>query len=108
MLPKVEIFKVLACLTVIAMTSVPVAYADSGSTGPYDSNANPNCTHGERDCSANYPTTDLSKTDPTKNSPPYNPNPDSTCSPGQLGCSVNYPTTDHSDGNPAAVHHPQN
>jgi hypothetical protein len=106
MLPKMEIFKVLTCLTVIAMASATAAYADSGSTGPYDSKGNPNCSPGQQGCSANYATKDLSKSDPTKNAP-YNPNINPNCSAGQLGCSANYATTDHSDDNPGAAHHTQ-
>ena len=96
MLRNVEILKVLACLTVVTLAPATAAYADAA--GPYDPNNNPNCTHGERDCSANYPTTDLTKKPPSNNS---NPN----CTSGQQGCTANYPTTDHSEDNPNKTAH---
>jgi hypothetical protein len=107
MVPKMEILKLMACVTIIGMAAATAAYADSASTGPYDPNANPNCSPGQQGCSANYATKDLTKNDPTQNSP-YNPNTNPNCSPGQLGCSANYATTDHSDDNPGAAHHTQN
>ena len=100
MLPKLDLFRALACLTVIALAPAASAYADSGSTGPYDSKASPNCSHGDRDCAANYPTTELTKNNPTAASP-YDPNANPNCSPGQLGCSANYPTSDQSKVNPS-------
>jgi hypothetical protein len=99
MLRKMEILKILTCVSVVALASATTAFADSGSSGPYDSKGNPNCTHGDRDCSANYPTSDVSGSAPNKNSP-YDPTGNPNCSPGQTGCSANYPTGDQSKANP--------
>jgi hypothetical protein len=100
-----EILKVLACLTVIALASAP-AFADSASSGPYDPNANPNCSPGQKGCSANYPTSDMTSSNPTKG--PYDPSGNPNCSPGQQGCTANYATTDHSGDNPNKASKPTN
>jgi hypothetical protein len=95
MLGKIEILKVLTCLSVIALATP--AFAQSGA-GPYDPNANPNCSPGQKGCTANYATSDTSSSNPT--STPYSAPGSPNCSPGQPGCSANYPTTDHSGDNP--------
>jgi hypothetical protein len=84
--------KLLTLLSALALAPATGAFADSPN--------NPNCSPGTVGCAANYPTTDHSDVNPTKqstsNSAPMSPN----CSPGQQGCQANYPTTDHSDQNP--------
>jgi len=97
MLRQIDVLKVLACVSVMALASAPAFAADNNS-GPNNPN-NPNCSPGTVGCAANYPTTDHSDINPTKQSASgsqMSPN----CSPGQPGCSANYPTTDHSDDNP--------
>jgi len=95
MLGKIDALKVLTCLSVMALATP--AFAQSGA-GPYDPNANPNCSPGQKGCTANYATGDVSSNNPAKG--PYDPNGNPNCSPGQQGCSANYPTTDHSEDNP--------
>jgi hypothetical protein len=94
MLRKVDFLKVLACLSVMALASAPAFAADPGPNNP----ANPNCSPGTVGCAANYPTTDHSDANPTKQSTAGQMAPN--CTPGQPGCAANYPTTDHSDDNP--------
>jgi len=96
-----EIVKMLTCLTVIAFASAGAAFADS-SDNSLMTPANPNCSPGVKGCTANYPTADVSKTNP------YDPNANPNCSPGQQGCSANYPTTDHSEDNPNKPSKPSN
>lgn len=91
-----EIVKVLTGLTVMAFLSASAAFADE-SNNSLLSPANPNCSPGVKGCTANYPTADVSKSNPTS---PYDPNGNPNCSPGQPGCSANYPTTDQSNANP--------
>jgi hypothetical protein len=99
----VQTVKILTCLAVIALASMPAFAAD-----PSQDPNNPNCSPGVKGCTANYPTTDHSDQNPTKNaasnSAPMSPN----CSPGQQGCSANYPTTDHSEENPNKLPKPAN
>ena len=83
-----QIVKVLSCVTVMALASATGAFAADASQDPN----NPNCSPGVKGCTANYPTADVSKDNPLKNSTldPSNPN----CSPGVKGCSANAPTSD--------------
>ena len=83
--------KLLACAGVALMISVSGAFAVEDSKNP-----NPNCSPGQKDCAANYPTSNLSKDNPTKAA--NNPNPN--CSPGEKDCSANYPTSSTSKTNP--------
>jgi hypothetical protein len=93
MISKIEILKVLTCLSVIALASAPAFAAD-----PSQDPNNPNCSPGVKGCTANYATGDMTSSNPTK--APYDAKGNPNCSPGQQGCSANYPTTDHSEDNP--------
>jgi len=81
--------RIMSCLVVMAFASASMASAQS---------KNPNCSPGEKGCSSNYPTSDVSKDNPTKNSNQDTKNPN--CSPGEKGCSANYPTSGVSKDNP--------
>jgi hypothetical protein len=85
--------KVLGCVTIMALASTTAAFAADSQ----DPN-NPNCSPGVKGCTANYPTADVSKSNPLKNSAqdPSNPN----CSPGVKGCTANAPTSDVTKKNP--------
>jgi len=83
--------QLLTLLSALALVPATGAFAA-------DSPSNPNCSPGTPGCSANYPTTDHSDVNPTKQSTGAQMAPN--CSPGQQGCQANYPTTDHSDQNP--------
>lgn len=78
--------KLMTFLAVMALAPATGAFADDRN----DPN-NPNCSPGVKGCTANYPTSDVSKANPTKQkADAANPN----CSPGEKGCSANYPTSD--------------
>jgi hypothetical protein len=76
--------KLLAFLSLLALAPATGARADN-----LDAN-NPNCSPGVKGCTANYPTSDLSKDNPAAKKTEMSPN----CSPGEKGCTANYPTTD--------------
>jgi hypothetical protein len=82
----------LTCLSVIALT--PVALAADRSQDP----SNPNCSPGVKGCTANYPTVNLSKSQPprTETDPPSDPN----CATGEKGCATNAPTSGITKDNP--------
>jgi|SwirhisoilCB1_FD_contig_31_2237406_length_383_multi_3_in_0_out_0_1 hypothetical protein len=79
-----QVLKLLACASLIAFASTTGAFAA-------DDQKSPNCSPGEKGCSANYPTSDVSKTNPAANATKDQMSPN--CSPGEKGCSANYPTT---------------
>ena len=79
--------KILTLLSVLALAPATGAFAA-------DQPANPNCSPGEKGCSANYPTSDTTKANPAKNAASDQANPN--CSPGEKGCSANYPTSNQS------------
>jgi hypothetical protein len=83
-----QMVKMLTCLAVIAMASASASTALAADTNP-----NPNCTHGERDCSANYPTSDVTKQNAAPNAQQNAENPNPNCTHGEKDCSANYPTT---------------
>jgi hypothetical protein len=84
--------RLLACVAVIAIA--PAAFAADSNQSP----DNPNCSPGVKGCTANYPTADISKSDPrTSTEPQTNP----TCSDGGKGCARDAPTADISKDNPA-------
>jgi hypothetical protein len=85
--------KLLTCAAVAAFALTTSAFAADNLNSP----SNPNCSPGVKDCTANYPTSDLSKDNPAKPAAnAMNPN----CSPGEKGCTANYPTTDVTKTNP--------
>ncbi len=76
----------------VMLFSTTLAFADSGDSSNWrlDPN-NPNCSPGVKGCTANYPTSEITKNDPSNQAlDPSNPN----CSPGVKGCTANYPTSD--------------
>jgi hypothetical protein len=82
-------------LAVMAIGSTSLAFAaDNDRLDPN----NPNCSPGVKGCTANYPTSDVTKANPTTQNAqdPNNPN----CSPGTKGCAANYPTSDTTKKNP--------
>lgn len=83
--------KMLAFLSVLALAPATGAFADSINTPD-----NPNCSPGVKGCTANYPTSDVTKDKPAASKAEMSPN----CSPGEKGCTANYPTTDTSKKNP--------
>ena len=84
--------RVLAFLGTIALA--PAAFAADNLNTP----ANPNCSPGVKGCTANYPTADITSTNPsTSTEPQTNP----TCSDGGKGCAATAPTADVSKNNPA-------
>ncbi len=99
MVRQIDVLKVLACVSVMALAGAPAFAADNQAPSNLNSPSNPNCSPGVPGCTANYPTTDHSDQNPTKKAE-MAPN----CSPGQQGCTANYPTTDHSDQNPLKPH----
>lgn len=84
-----QVLKLLACASLIAFVSTTGAFAA-------EDQKSPNCSPGEKGCSANYPTSDVSKTNPAA-SKEMSPN----CSPGEKGCSANAPTSNVTKANPA-------
>lgn len=84
--------KLLACAAVTAFALATPAFAADNLNTP----ANPNCSPGVKGCTANYPTSDLSKDNPTAKKAEMSPN----CSPGEKGCTANYPTNDVTKTNP--------
>jgi hypothetical protein len=79
--------KMLTMLSVLALAPATGAFAADNLNTP----ANPNCSPGVPGCTANYPTSDVSKANPAKKAE-MSPN----CSPGEKGCTANYPTGDTS------------
>jgi hypothetical protein len=100
MVSKIEILKVLGCLSVMALASAPAFAAD-----PSQDPNNPNCSPGVKGCTANYATSDTTSSNPTT---PYSGSGNPNCSPGQQGCTANYATTDHSGDNPNKPPKPAN
>jgi hypothetical protein len=82
--------QVLAFVSAIALA--PAAFA-ADANDP----SNPNCSPGVKGCTANYPTSDVSKQGPAQKADVSNPN----CSPGEKGCTANYPTSDTTKKAPA-------
>jgi hypothetical protein len=84
--------RMLACVAVIALA--PVAFAADNNQSPN----NPNCSPGVKGCTANYPTADITSSNPsTSTEPQTNP----TCTDGGKGCAATAPTADLSKNNPA-------
>jgi hypothetical protein len=83
--------RLLAYAAVIALGSAMPAFA-ADANDP----SNPNCSPGVKGCTANYPTSDISKDGPKASAGAMSPN----CSPGEKGCTANYPTSDVSKKGP--------
>ena len=82
----------LTCVTAIGLTlALPTLAVE-----PSQDIHNPNCSPGLQGCTANYPTSDVTKDSPLQNTQntnatvPANPN----CTHGERDCSANYPTGD--------------
>ena len=82
--------RLLAYAAVIALGSAMPAFAADNDP------SNPNCSPGVKGCTANYPTSDISKDGPKAAAGQMSPN----CSPGEKGCAANYPTSDVSKKGP--------
>jgi len=87
--------QLLTCLAALSLASA--AYAADNNLNTPD---NPNCSPGVKGCTANYPTSDITKQAPAAKqsaSGSQDPN-DPNCSPGVKGCTANYPTGQTSKG----------
>jgi hypothetical protein len=97
MLRRMEIVKLLTAFALIGLASASPSFA----LDPKQDPNNPNCSPGVKGCTANYPTSDVTKNTSAKNSA-YDQNNGPNCTPGlsQPGCILPYATTDHSKDNP--------
>jgi hypothetical protein len=93
----------LACvaIAVIGFSGSALAQSPSPSPAPSMNPSNPNCSPGVKGCTANAPTSDVSRHQPPQNSP-YDPSDDSNsnCNPAQRSCGTNHPTGNVTTDNP--------